>query len=304
MPSLKDTTRIRTLLLGWYRKTARDFPWRVANVDPYIVFVSEIMLQQTQAARVAELLPPFLERFPDFSALAQASNASVITAWRGLGYNNRAIRLRDAARNVVEQHQGTLPRDEELLRTLPGIGPYASAAISTFAFNTYTVVIDVNIRRVYSRLHSKQPDTSAILSDREIKAIGETLIPKRNAAEWHHAVMDLGATICKARSTACGSCPLNKVCPSQGLTAVADAPSPLTRKQQREPMFRGEPRRLWRGRIVQALREHQHFRTPALVDLVFGPVTPEERQSIEDMMSALQRDGIITLNSRNIRLTD
>lgn len=304
MPVLKDTTRIRTLLLRWYRKTARSFPWRVADVDPYVVFVSEIMLQQTQAPRVAELLPAFLAQFPTFSVLATATNASMIMAWKGLGYNNRALRLRDAARMIVHEYDGILPRDVDTLRTLPGIGPYASAAISTFAFNTYTVVLDVNVRRVYSRLATKQPDTSVILSDAELQQFGASLIPRRSSAEWHHAVMDLGATICKARTVNCGACPLSSICPSTGLRSNDDVPSPRSRKQHREPMFRGEPRRLWRGRIVQALRDHHQLSTTNLLDIVFGPVTSEEQTVINQILHALERDNILTKHGENNRLTE
>jgi len=140
------------MVLGWYAKHGRRFVWRVPSPDPYVVLVSEIMLQRTQTSRVQQRLPEFLSQFPDFAALAAADNATVIRAWRGMGYNNRALRLRDCARVVVQQFQGSLPDRRTDLGQLPGLGPYTVGAILSFAFHQDTVVLDVNIRRLYSRL--------------------------------------------------------------------------------------------------------------------------------------------------------
>ena len=243
MRSAKDTKLIRTTLLEWYRKTAREFPWRVDDPDPYLVFVSEVMLQQTQAARVAELLPPFLEQYPDPEALAKATNADVVRSWKGLGYNNRAIRLRNAMRAIVKDHEGNIPRDEEQLIALPGIGPYASASITCFAYNTYTIVIDVNVRRVYSRLLEPLPTTADVLPDSPVRHFANSLVPEADASEFHHAVMDLGAQICTARRPDCMACPLQELCPSAGKMEEA------VRKKPKERQLRGEPLRIWRGRM-------------------------------------------------------
>jgi len=146
------------MVLGWYAKHGRRFVWRVPSPDPYVVLVSEIMLQRTQTSRVQQRLPEFLSQFPDFAALAAADNATVIRAWRGMGYNNRALRLRDCARVVVQQFQGSLPDRRTDLGQLPGLGPYTVGAILSFAFHQDTVVLDVNIRRLYSRLFCPRND--------------------------------------------------------------------------------------------------------------------------------------------------
>jgi A/G-specific adenine glycosylase len=240
---------IQRSLLNWYRRNARVFPWRVRDVDPYVVVVSEIMLQQTQAQRVTEALPRFLEQFPTVHALAQATNAQMIRQWKGMGYNSRALRLRDAARMIVLRHDGVVPSDVDALRELPGIGPYASASIATFAYNKRVPVLDVNVRRVYSRWMRRQRTTIDVESDNVLTLFAMNVIPARSASRWHHAVMDLGATICTARKPLCTSCPMADLCPSAHVLEHAQ------RAKRAEPMFRGEPQRLWRGRFVNALRE-------------------------------------------------
>lgn len=282
------------------------FPWRVDDVDPYVVLVSEIMLQQTQAPRVADLLPPFLERFPTVDALANASNADVIRAWKGLGYNNRAVRLRDAALRITSDHGGRVPSDPETLITLPGIGPYAAASVATFAFDRRTIVLDVNVRRVYSRLAEPQPLTTNILEDSELEEFAEHLIPKRSsAAEWHHAVMDLGATICKARKTLCDVCPLSSVCSSAHTVASPNhgTKEPSNRRTKQEPMFRGEPRRLWRGRVVAAIRDQASGLTlGSIVRDVFGSVVPQELEFVQDVLQRLIKDGMVKRTGQRYRL--
>ncbi|MFM8770658.1 MAG: A/G-specific adenine glycosylase, partial [Candidatus Kapaibacterium sp.] len=183
-------------LMEWYAETARPFPWRTQPPDPYIVLLSETMLQQTQASRVATLLPVFLELYPTIHHLAAATNGEIIRHWKGLGYNSRALRLRDAARMIVDQHQARVPSSVNDLRALPGVGPYTSAAIACFAYNVYAVVLDVNVRRVYSRIARAQATTVDVEADSVLEDVARTLIPHSAPSEWHHAVMDLGATIC------------------------------------------------------------------------------------------------------------
>lgn len=298
----KDTTRVRRNLLRWYRLHGRDFPWRAPEPDPYVVMVSEVMLQQTQASRVADLLPAFLDRFPTVHHLAQASNAEVVMVWKGLGYNSRALRLRDAARMIVNEFQGSVPSTVEDLLRLPGIGPYASAAISTFAFDTRVVVLDVNVRRVYSRLFTTQPHTAAIEDDHTLSDFAARLIPRRHPSEWHHAVMDLGATVCMARRTLCSTCPLRTVCPSRHLENAAPPPQ---KPRKAEPQFRDEPRRLWRGRIIEALRSiNGTVAVEDLASMVFGVRRPSEVALVERMFEALESDGLISRSAGFVKLTD
>jgi A/G-specific adenine glycosylase len=258
------------------------------------------MLQQTQAQRVAEALPRFLAQFPTVKHLAAASNAEIIRQWKGMGYNSRALRLRDAARVIVDQHNGVIPRDAEILRTLPGIGPYTSASIVTFAYNKRVVVLDVNVRRVYSRWMRRQRTTIDIETDEELTQYAQALIPKRSAARWHHAVMDLGATICTARKPLCSSCPIADLC------ASANVLEHVQRAKRAEPLFRGEPQRLWRGRFVDALRDAPQGLAPAKLLAVtgVGTLTNDERVWFETVITALVRDNVVARTRGRIRLAD
>lgn len=265
------------------------------------MLVSETMLQQTQASRVAELLPAFMSVFPNIHHLAAATNADVVRRWKGLGYNSRALRLRDAARAIVEHHGGVVPSTPDVLRSLPGIGPYTSAAIACFAYNVWTPVLDVNVRRVYSRWLRAQPTTADVVPDAELGVFAEQIIPRQDPSTWHHAVMDLGATVCTARSPKCSACPLSTLCPSAGIM------KPMQRERRSEPTFRGEPRRLWRGRVVDVLRTVGAMGvTPsALSKTVLGAdATSEERHWLTELITALERDGLVTRKGRRVTLAD
>ncbi|MCX6140908.1 MAG: A/G-specific adenine glycosylase [Candidatus Kapabacteria bacterium] len=289
-------------LLRWYRKNSRDFPWRTADTDPYVVLVSETMLQQTQTSRVAEALPRFLAVFPTIQDLARASNADVIRQWQGMGYNSRALRLRDAARSIVELHGGVVPCEMGLLRALPGVGPYTSAAIMCFAFNKRVVVLDVNVRRVYSRILARQKTTLDLELDETLIPFAEQLIPARNASAWHHAVMDLGATICTARAPKCGVCPLAEQCPSHDMLI------PMTRPRRTEPTFRGEPQRIWRGRFIEVLRKidgRSYTSISKLFTLAAGsPLQRSEHEWYQQTLQRLTSDGLIVGTSKGVRLAD
>jgi A/G-specific adenine glycosylase len=288
-------------LLEWYDVSARQFPWRSDDVDPYMVLVSETMLQQTQASRVATLLPSFMKSFPHVHALAKASNAEIIRHWKGLGYNSRALRLRDAARAIVEHHGGVVPSTPDVLRSLPGVGPYTSTAIACFAYNVWTVVLDVNVRRVYSRWLRAQSTTADVASEKELVDLAERVIPRDAPSTWHHAVMDLGATICTARRPKCSACPLSELCPSAGRMLEA------VRNRRPEPLFRGEPRRLWRGRVVDVLRTAgaPGVTLSVLSGSVLGAdATSEERQWLSQLITALERDGLAARKGRRVTLAD
>jgi A/G-specific adenine glycosylase len=145
-------------LLAWYRAAATDYPWRRRSADPYAVLVSEVMLQQTQVARVAPAFERFLEVFPDVESLAAARPAEVLRAWSGLGYNRRAVALHRAARSIVRDHDGSVPSDPAALRALPGVGPYTAAAVASIAFGVPVAAIDTNARTVVARaLHGREP---------------------------------------------------------------------------------------------------------------------------------------------------
>ena len=245
-------------LLEWYERVRRPLPWR-ATRDPYALLVSEVMLQQTQAARVVPYYLAFLERFPDAGALAEAPAADVLAAWSGLGYNRRALALQRAAA-VVAEHGW--PED---LTELPGVGAYTAAAVASFAWDAQAAAVDTNVRRVICR-HDGAEHGSRALASRAAE-----LMPEGRAAPFNQAMMELGATVCRPRRPGCGGCPVRRGCASEGRE---EAPRPRSRRERFEDTDR------WaRGRIVAALVAGEP--PPALA--------PERRARAE---AGLLRDGL------------
>src|SRR5690242_9976627 len=223
-----DLDALRGALLRWYAKERRDLPWR-RTADPYAILVSEVMLQQTQVARVVPRYVEWLERWPDAPALAAASRAEVLAAWVGLGYNRRAVALHEAARVVAGSGW---PAD---LTTLPGVGPYTAAAVGSFCFGAQVAAVDTNVRRVAERLGAGSPSE---------------LLPPGRAAEWNQAAMELGATVCTARAPRCAACPVAGWCAAAGALA---APAARTRPHPGRAERFEDSNRWVRGRIVAAL---------------------------------------------------
>lgn len=210
----QKTGDIAPLLLAPYDAHARDLPWRKrpgeGAPDPYHVWLSEIMLQQTTVAAVGPYFRKFTERWPDFAALATADDADIMAAWAGLGYYARARNLIKCARKVVEDFDGNLPATEAGLLTLPGIGPYTSAAIAAIAFGQRAVVVDANVERVVSRLFAISTPLPAAKSI--IREAADAITPDQRAGDFAQAMMDLGAGICSVRAPSCMLCPLNERC--------------------------------------------------------------------------------------------
>ena len=201
------------VLLAWYGRHRRHLPWRSApgeRPDPYHVWLSEIMLQQTTVKAVGPYYVKFLARWPSVTALAAAPLDDVLKAWAGLGYYARARNLHACAQAVAAQHGGQFPDTEDGLRTLPGVGGYTAAAIAAIAFGRRAVAIDGNIERVIARLYAIETELPAAKA--EIRARAETLVPQRRAGDFTQAMMDLGATICTPKNPACGICPWMDAC--------------------------------------------------------------------------------------------
>jgi A/G-specific adenine glycosylase len=288
---------IRRKLQAWYRVNARTFLWRSSS-DPYLILVSEIMLQQTQVARVEQKLPLFLDQFPDFFRLARATKADVIRAWQGMGYNSRALRLRALAGIVAERFHGKLPDDPAVLINLPGIGPYTSHAVACFAFRKRVPVVDVNIRRVLSRLFWKMHSPEETTSDPLIWKIAAEVLP-RDAHSWNQGLMDFGSLVCTLRRPSCGRCPVATVCSSSHLENSRNRPGRSAAAD--EPRYAGIPRRLWRGRIVEQLRhlsDHRHIAMTELGRSVKGDFTAADVPWLGQILDALETEGIITMARR------
>jgi A/G-specific adenine glycosylase len=188
-------------------------PWRQTR-DPYAILVSEIMLQQTQVARVEDYWTRFLHRYPTVEDLAAASADAVHESWAGLGYYARARNLHAAAREVVRDHGGALPRDVDTLRTLPGIGRYTAAAVASIAFDADVGTVDTNVARVLARVFRVRGAAKSAERARRTWRLVDALVPRGRAGDWNQALMDLGATICTARAPRCPMCPVKEACRS------------------------------------------------------------------------------------------
>lgn len=192
----------------WFKENGRDLPWRKTR-DSYAIWVSEIMLQQTQVSRVRVYYHNFLKRFPTVQSLAEATLDEVFQVWRGLGYYRRARNMHKAAKILVEQYEGEFPKSYENLKKLPGIGSYTAAAIASFAFNEDVPALDTNIKRVLARVLGEEWEET--LPKKQF-AVAQKLIPKGRGAIFNHGLMDIGATICTSKVVQCSKCPLENVC--------------------------------------------------------------------------------------------
>ncbi len=212
MPADAAVRRLRAPLLEWYARHRRDLPWRRTR-DPYAIWVSEVMLQQTQVATVLPYYRRFLERFPDAASLAAATEDEVLGQWSGLGYYRRARALHRGARTLVERHGGRLPAEPQQLRALPGIGRYTAGAIASIGFGLAEPVLDGNVRRVLSRLFALgDPGAARPASDGELWKLAATLVEGPAPGELNQALMELGALVCTPRNPQCLLCPLREPC--------------------------------------------------------------------------------------------
>jgi A/G-specific adenine glycosylase len=299
---------------AWFEAHGRTFPWRIDTEsarelvrrgeqvnDPYIVLVSEVMLQQTQTSRVASMLPRFLERFPTVHALAAASRGDVLRSWQGLGYNNRAVRLHEAACAIVQTHGGVFPTSVEELRTLRGIGGYTAAAIACFAFGAQVPVVDVNIQRVLSRLFYQCRTIDGRMAEEAITRLDAELLPDEGAYWWHQALMDHGATICTARRPACERCPLVEHC----LSAYPSTVPLFGSAAVEEPMIGHAPRRIWRGRIVELLRSADRggIAVGELINKLkdASRLGVAERERLRDVIALLVEEGMLVVETAIVR---
>ncbi|MFH1078129.1 MAG: A/G-specific adenine glycosylase [Patescibacteria group bacterium] len=288
-----DGPRAIRQLVRWYGGHKRTLPWRDID-DAYRIFVSEIMLQQTQVDRVIPKFETWVERFPTWKALADAKTADLLHAWAGLGYNNRALRLREAARLVV--HDG-VPTDEDGWKRLPGVGPYTAAALAEFANHRYAVVIDTNVRRVTGRIILGIPHPTPA-HDTRIRRQLLANVPRRGR-HWDipQAFMDLGSLICLP-TPSCATCPLKTTClaAQKFLSGKATRPRRTTSRENRHDE-KPYPDRIYRGRILAYVREHGPTRLAAIgahIDMTFDAI--RDNAWLEAMVRRLEKDGIVSIS--------
>ena len=270
-------------ITSWFKKNKRDLPWRKS--DAWGVLVSEFMLQQTPVNRVLPVYKAWMKRWPTAASLAKATPAEVITAWGRLGYPRRALRLHECAKEITHNFKGKIPESQAELRELPGIGEYTAAAITAFAFEKRSLVLDINIRRLFARLFDgvETPTQSATKVE---KSRYEELIPKKDPHLWAAATMELGAVICTSQSPKCGICPVASVCTWRSL----DYPkSDIVKRRQ---SWHGTDRQC-RGTIVQALRENEVLTKSQITQLWDVP------SQLEKALLTLLDDGLIESRGKN-----
>ena len=229
LASCADIENFRDLLLDWYRRNKRDLRWRDSD-DPYHIWVSEIMLQQTRADQMGAYFDRFISAFPTVRDLASASEDEVLKIWEGLGYYARARNLHKAARRLLAERGGRLPDTFKELADLPGIGPYTAAAVSSIAFDRDHPVLDGNVTRVLCRILRLEGDPRKAATRAILIAAGERLLPPGKAGDFNQAMMELGARLCTPSRPRCGGCPLNALCRAR---AELEDPSALPRKAPR-----------------------------------------------------------------------
>ncbi len=281
---MRRNSELQDTLLAWFDREGRHLPWR-HSPNPYQVVVSEVMLQQTQVARVVPKYRSWLTVLGDWQALAAASRRQVLQLWSGLGYNNRALRLHSLATMVVEDFAGALPDTEKELRKLPGIGAYTAGAIQVFARNRPGRCVDVNVARIISRLRfpkSRRVTRSQI--EEELLAS----FPDGRAGDWGHALMDLGSALCTATDPYCRVCPVAVWCRCRGERPEEHR----QRAQRRQPPFLYS-NRWWRGRIL-----HYLSRGPASQQTIAESIKREhgirDRQRLQAALGQLRQEGLIT----------
>lgn len=273
------TVNSQARVLDWFEAQHRDLPWRRSR-DPWEVLVSELMLQQTQVARVLERWPRFLERFPDATSCATAPVSEVIGLWAGLGYNRRAVNLHAAAVAVHEDHGGAVPPDLDDLLALPGVGPYTARAVRVFAFELDDAVVDTNVARILARVEGRS------LGRAEVQQRADDAVPAGRGWAWNQALLDVGAAHCRARGPICTGCPLGHCC----AWLVAGGPDPAQGSagvSGRQSRFEGSDRQ-GRGRLVDALRSGPVAIT-ALAEVMGWPDDPERVRRVAE---TLERDGL------------
>lgn len=279
-------------LLLWYRQHGRKLLWRETR-NPYPILVSEIMLQQTQVDRVKEYYTKWLKRFPTWKKLSLATNTDVIHAWAGLGYNRRALMLRDMAKHIVKHG---IPTSESGWLMIKGIGPYTAAAVSAFSQKRRTLPIDTNIRRVLGRLLLSKPFATPA-DDERIRLMADGFLPLRGAYyDVPQAIFDLATMIC-TKNPDCAGCPLRDDCPSAKLFLEGRVKIPkrsVAVAREHKHRNKPSPDRIYRGRILKLVREWGQVRLPTIGPLVDPDFNKKlDQKWLEAMIDRLVRDGLL-----------
>jgi A/G-specific adenine glycosylase len=269
-------------LLGWYSRARRDLPWRAEGVTPWQILVSEFMLQQTPVARVVPVWQDWVARWPSASATAAAGAADVLRAWGKLGYPRRAKRLHECATVIATDHDDVVPDDVDTLLRLPGVGQYTARAVACFAYRKAVPVVDTNVRRVVARAVHGRPDSANPSPVRDHAEVASLLPDDASAPEFSAALMELGATVCTARSPKCAICPLEHCAWRAAGYPRSDAPP---RPAQR---YAGTDRQV-RGRLLDVLRGATAPVERAQLDVVWLTDTAQRDRALDSLLT----DGLV-----------
>jgi A/G-specific adenine glycosylase len=275
--SQKNIPIFRRALLKWYHRRGRDLPWRQTR-DPYAILVSEFMLQQTQVITVLPYYKKWLQRFPNFGALAQATENDVLHAWQGLGYYTRARNLHATANIVMGQHGGRFPHAVDEIQKLPGIGKYTAHAIATFAFDQSVPIVEANVSRVLSRMFDLRKPVDSAEGRNLLWNYAAALVPGKSAAEFNSALLDLGALVCLPRKPKCEVCPMKNLCSAKTPELLpVKRPRPKTKRLierhafviRRNRILLESARNRWRGMWILPPVNGSSKDRPAIYESVF-----------------------------------
>ena len=296
-------------LLGWYSQHQRTLPWRTHN-SPYYVLVSELMLQQTQVSRVIEKFKEFTRRFPTLQDLAKASKAEVIESWSGLGYNRRALLLHKFAQEVCEKHTGLIPQDKDQLQELPGMGPYTTGAILSFAYNLPEPAIDVNVRRIYLRFFRGKDQGLPMgkKEEQELYGLAKKTIPENKSAEFHNALMDFGSSVCTRNNPSCSACPLQNSCQFFPLYTKKEKMLFVMEKRSEPGITENGkhiPNRIFRGRMVEFVRKNnrKEISLEELGRQIKKDYSLHNEKWLLSLLRKLQDDGLLACQCDNNKIT-
>jgi A/G-specific adenine glycosylase len=264
-------------LLRWYRRSRRDLPWR-KDATPYRVWLSEVMLQQTQVETVIPYYRRFLRRFPSMAALARASVDDVLEVWAGLGYYSRPKNFHRAARIVVEEYRGRVPRDLDAMMALPGVGRYIAGAVLSIAYDLPFPIVDGNVTRILCRIFNIAGDPRSGRVRKRLWALAEELIPAGRAGDFNQAMMELGATVCSPKGPACPHCPVRAECEALRLGRQLDLPTPVKRKKT--PHYHVPVGIIWRRRKLLITKRPMDAMLGGLWEFPGGK--QERGESLED----------------------
>ncbi|MCA9102301.1 MAG: A/G-specific adenine glycosylase [Planctomycetales bacterium] len=296
-PRPKDAqwrSRLRRRLFAWFGRNARELPWR-GTTDPYHVWLSEIMLQQTQVATVESYYPRFLAALPAIADLAAADEETVLRLWEGLGYYRRARQLREAARQIVAEHGGVFPRAFDDVVALPGIGRYTAGAILSIAFDQRQPILEANTVRLYARLLDYDGEADATAGQKQLWAAAESWLPRRDVGTFNQALMEIGALVCRPRDPDCDVCPLADLCVSRARGTQLGLPKLKPRRQRKQVRTVAVVVRRDAGVLVVKRNGEDNGRWPGLWDF---PRFDVPREASRPRLAALVTKALATWGVR------